>query len=126
MAEKLRQNHDARLVEALARGVNQTEAARLSGVSVRTIARRLGDPEFRNQVDEFRAQMLESASGRLADLLDRSISTLARLMADDAPPGVRLSAAKAAIEHAVRLREAFEIERRLRELENRLRQEDAT
>jgi hypothetical protein len=106
-----------RLIELLARGESQANAARQTGLSDRTIRRRLDDPAFRQQVDEFRAQMLESASGRLADLLDQALDTLADLMTHSGPPAVRLQAAKCVFESALKYREAASLEQRLLALE---------
>ena len=60
MAGKSRHNRDRIIVEALARGEGQTAAATLASCSVSTIRRRLDDAEFRERVERFRAEMLDS------------------------------------------------------------------
>ncbi len=113
---------NARLIELLARGVSQVDAARQTGISDRTVRRRLADPEFRRQVEKFRGTMVESAAGKLASLLDEAADTLQALMKPDVPAGIRLSAARAALEHCCRIRETVELERRVAELETHFSQ----
>ena len=72
MAGKPRRN-DEKLIDFLAAGRSNADAARLSGMSVRTVDRRMADSDFRHQLDTRRAEMLERGAARMADLVSRSI-----------------------------------------------------
>ena len=50
---------DEVLIEALGRGATQAEASKLAGCAVRTVARRLDDPQFVRRVDVFRDALVE-------------------------------------------------------------------
>ena len=118
MTAKTRQAQDDQLIELLAKGETLANASRLVGVSARTVRRRMDNPEFRRHVDEFRADMLTRAAGRLANVLDSAITTLADLLEPNVSPAIRLAAARAALEHCCRIRQSVELEQRLAELEN--------
>ena len=120
MAGKSRHNRDDAIVEALARGECQTATARQVGCSVTTIRRRLDDPAFRNRVERFRAEMLDAVAGKLGANVEQAVTTLTSLMAEAMPPVVRLGAARAVCDFALRIRESVTWERRLTALEERL------
>ncbi len=113
MAGKPRRN-DEKLIDFLAAGRSNADAARLSGMSV---DRRMADSDFRHQLDTRRAEMFERGAARMADLVSRSIDTLSELMERSKSESIRLSAAKSVIDGAIRLRELISIESRLAELE---------
>ena len=56
MAGKPRRN-DKTLIDLLAAGRSNADAARLSGMSVRTVDRRMADSDFRQRLDVRRAEM---------------------------------------------------------------------
>ena len=116
MVGKPRRN-DGALVDLLAAGRSNADAARLSGISVRTVNRRMADSDFRQRLDVRRAEMFERGAARMADLVSRSIDTLSELMEQSKSESIRLSAAKSVIDGAVRLRELISIESRLAEME---------
>ena len=119
MAGKSRHNRDRIIVEALARGEGQTTAATLAGCSVSTIRRRLHDAEFREQVERFRAEMLDEAAGKLGATVTKAVSTLESLLSSETPPAVRMASAKAIVEFALKTREILSWEKRLSDLEAR-------
>jgi len=119
MAGKSRHNSDLVIVEALSRGESQTAAATLAGCSVSTIRRRLDDAEFRGRVEKFRAEMLDSAAGKLGATVVKAVTTLESLLSSEIPPAVRMASAKALIEFSLRTREALSWEKRIAELEAR-------
>lgn len=86
MAAKSRHNRDQIIVEALARGEGQTAAATLAGCSVSTIRRRLEDAKFCEAIEKFRAEMLDSAAGKLGATITKAVSTLEGLLSSDTPP----------------------------------------
>ncbi len=119
MAGKSRHNRDRIIIEALARGEGQTSAATLAGCSVSTIRRRLDDAEFRERVEQFRAEMLDTAAGKLGSTVVKAVSTLESLLSSETPPAVRMASAKALVEFALRTREALSWEKRIADLEAR-------
>ena len=117
MAGKPRQT-DA-LLEALAAGCSQAEASRRTGLSTRTIARRLADESFKRQITAARDRMVDNAHGRIADVASKAVTTLEELLTDDSPT-IRLGAARAVLEGLTRLREGVELQRRLVAIEDAL------
>src|SRR2546430_29833 len=93
------------LILALAGGKTVAEAADATGLSERTIFRRLEDADFRRRVSQARGDMLARAVGRLADVSARAVKTLEALLEAEGE-FVRLNAAKAILETGNRLRES--------------------
>ena len=99
MTEKLsRYSREQALIDALAKGVNQTRAARESGYSVRTVRRKLEDSEFRQRVALQRKEMVRRATGSLAAAGASAVRTLLQLMAEGKSEQIRLSAARTVIQ----------------------------
>jgi hypothetical protein len=96
-----------------------TEAAALVGVSRRTASRRLLDPGFRARVQELRGGLIANAAGRLAAAMTQASDTLLALLGDG-DGKLRLGAARAVLEHGVRLRELADLTTRIDDLEHRL------
>ena len=116
MAPTGRRNADSLIVAALAAGNTQEQAATLAGVGVRTVARRVTEPDFRQAVLEARAGMIERATGRLAESTTRAAAALLALL-DDESATVRLSAARALLDTAGRYVEAGDTAERIARLE---------
>jgi hypothetical protein len=113
-----RQNADSALIVALASGATVHDASAAVGVAERTIYRRLEDAAFRRQVSDARSEMLMQAVGKLADASTNAVSTLGRLL-DAESESVQLGAARSILELGTKLREATELDQRLRDLEAR-------
>lgn len=107
------------LIEALARGATQTEAAALVGCCTRTVSRRLDDPVFARRVSEYRDAILESGAAKLGDLIARATGTLSELLTAEHPPQVRLGASRAVLDAALKLRETALLEKRIAILEGK-------
>ncbi len=116
MAEESRQPDETKLIEDLARGASNSEAARRSGVSVRTVHRRVLDPEFRSMVAEARREMIATATGRLASAAEGAVETLTLLLESESD-SVRLGASRAILDNLLRFRESEELSDRVRQLE---------
>jgi hypothetical protein len=114
-----RRKADAGLVMALACGASPEHAAQKAGVSVRTVQRRLAEPDFRAQVDEARAEMVRRVAGMLTAAGVASVKTFTTLQESAKSESVRLGAARAVIELGCKLREAAELVGRLAALEAR-------
>jgi len=108
---------DLAFLVAIARGETVRDAAREAGIGERTAWRRMADPEFRRRLSGVRADVLERATGRLADAGAEAAETLKALLKAESE-SVRLGAARAILELGSKLREAGELEERLRMLES--------
>jgi hypothetical protein len=120
MAGRGRENADEKILVALACGATVPKAAADAGVSTRTVERRLADPKFRARLHQLRGETLQRAGGMLTAATLKSVSTLVALQEANHPAAVRLGAARAVLDLALRLREQTELENRLTTLENRL------
>ena len=107
---------DLALSLALASGRTVREAAALAGLGERTATRRMSEPVFRRQIAELRTDMVQRALGRLADGMTEATDTLRELLTAK-NESVRLSAARTILELGQKLREAVEVDERLRALE---------
>lgn len=118
---KSRDAADDALALGLARGLTLSAAAEAAGISLRTASRRRSDAAFNARVRELRAEVVSRASGLLADGMAEASSVMRDLLKSENEP-VKLRAADLLLTHAVRVREAAELEERLAELEERLAQ----
>jgi hypothetical protein len=116
-----RELRDDVLVKELAVGHTQVEAAERAGVSPRTVARRLEDPEFRGRVRARRDERYAQSADRIVALLPDAVAAFTRVLAETADDAIRLRAAKNIVDAAGRLR-ALDVEGRLTEVETRLDQ----
>ena len=121
---KLRKADDPLLL-ALACGLSAEQAAKQAGVSVTTAYRRLDDAAFAARLGDLRAAMLARAAAMLTAAAVESVRTLADLLKPANAPATRLNAARAILEHGVKLRALVEVEARLRDLEDRVAQAPA-
>jgi hypothetical protein len=110
---------DLALLVALAGGSTLREAAHAAGLGERTVARRLADPDFRRRVRDVQAEMVGRALAKLTDGMAAAADTLRQLLRARSE-SVRLGAARALLELTGKVREAAELEQRLRALEERL------
>jgi transposase-like protein len=94
------------------------EAADACGVSESTLYRWRQEPEFQAIVDRVKNEALNTASNNLAALSAGAVEVLQNIAySETAPPAQRVSAARAMIETAFKLREQDEIIKRLDALE---------
>lgn len=101
------------LLVALACGSTVEAAAAKAGLHKRTVYRRLDDPDFRQQLQEFRVNMLERACAMLTASSMEAVKTLLTLMERSVPHTTRLGAARSVLEIGVKMRELLEVEQRL-------------
>jgi hypothetical protein len=118
MAASGRKSADAVLLAALAAGATVGQAAEQTGLSERTIHRRLADPAFKQRLAGIRADMVQRAVNRLTDASTEATDALRGLLRADSEM-VRLHAAKGVLELGAKLREHVEFEERLTALERR-------
>jgi hypothetical protein len=107
---------NAALIGALASGGSLAEAARRAHCSESTVARRLRDPVFQQQVADARRAVLAQALGILTDAATAAAQTLRALLDADAD-SIRLGAARAILDAAKQHVELDDIARRLEALE---------
>lgn len=114
-------------VSALAAGSTVPEAAAAAGVGYRTVARWRADPAFVAEVNAERRTMLDQAAGRLAGRMTAAADVLADIAEDDAhPAAVRVRAAVAVLDIAIKLGDALDLADRVAEVEAKLAALDAT
>jgi hypothetical protein len=109
-------NIESVAVASLAGGSTIRDTAKVCGCSEKTIARRLKQPEFQQQVREARAALIDQALDKLTVASTEAADTLRELL-KCAEPKVRLGAARTVIELGLKLRDAAEVEERIAQLE---------
>jgi len=103
---------------ALLSSKNVEEAARVVGVTPRTLYRWLNEPEFAAAYRAARRQAYGQSISRLQQGSTAAATTLLKVMVDIAtPPSTRVRAAEAVLNHAAKAIEIEDIDARLRELE---------
>lgn len=117
MAGSGRHKADDAMLMALACGATSEVAA---GVGVRTVTRRLTDPEFSRRLEQLKLGMFQRAAAMLTASSMESVKTLLELQKPAVPFAVRLGAARSALEIGAKFRETAELEKRLQALEEQL------
>jgi len=112
------QHGDELLLAALVKGLTQEQAGAVAGVSPRTVARRLADPQFASQLREARASIADACLGRLADAAGDAVETMRTVMNNSKSDNVKVTAARALLELFLRARQLQDVEGRLSEIEN--------
>jgi hypothetical protein len=125
LADKYVKKADTMLLLALACGATAEQAARQTGLTSRTVYRRLQEESFRKQIQEIRAEMVQRTAATLTAAGSESVKTLLALQQANVPAAVRLGAARAVLEIGLKLREAADLEQRLGALELLMAQSQA-
>jgi phage terminase small subunit len=111
----------AKFVEALVGGADVGAAAVAAGRSERTGRRWLCEPDVRAVLSEALAGRLRALNARRVDLASDALDVLAEVLKGAAiAPYVRVAAAKAVLDAALRLSEFTDIEARIAEIERRI------
>lgn len=105
---------------ALACGATSEVAAQKASVGVRTVTRRLADPEFCKRLEALKSSMFQRTAAMLTASSMESVKTLIELQKPAVPFAVRLGAARSALEIGARFRESAELEKRLQAVEEQL------
>jgi hypothetical protein len=116
MARAKKQTDEA-LLASLACGATVEQAARAAGMSPRTAHRRLKDPDFRQRLQDRRAEITQRTIGMLTAAGLESVKTLITLQTGTTPAAVRLGAARSVLELGIKLRENAELTERIAALE---------
>ena len=127
MTEIGRSQADRLLIATLVTGATQREAAEAAGCSERTVRRRLDNPDFRKALDQARGRLFERVLGRTIHHATMAADILAEIMTDpESRAAVRVSAARALLDSAMRYREVEELARRIEAIEEALEARSAT
>jgi hypothetical protein len=105
------------LVAALLAGKPVSEAAKLSGLSERTVSRRLADPAFQRLVSDARQQAIRRAVNVLVDGTTLAAATLRWLASNADQEHVKLAAARSILEYAFKGMETLDLAERIAALE---------
>jgi len=104
-------------IAALLTSKNKDAAAKAAGISPRTLRTYFNDQEFVNAYKKAFGSLIEDAARQAQQTISPALDTLYEIMQDpEGQQGTRVSAAKAALEYALRLTEANDIVQELREL----------
>ena len=120
MASGRKKKADDGLVLALACGASPEGAAQKTGLSLRTVYRRLAEPMFLQRVEQVRAEMARRTAGMFTAAGMGALKTFTTLQESASSEAVRLGAARAIIELGCKLRQAVEMNERMAALEARL------
>jgi hypothetical protein len=108
-------------IAALLREPTIHEAAEAVGIAPITLLRWLQVPTFRDSYRVARRQVVEVAIAQLQAATIEAVETLRKVMADDeAPASSRVSAARTALETAIRGIELLDLEARVERMERAL------
>lgn len=114
-------------IAALVSNPTVREASKVSGIPERTLWRYLGQEDFTTRLEEERSKLVSDATERLKSKLAAATSAIAEVMEDqDAPPQVRVNAARTILEFSLKYVEVSDIVRRLDELERQTAAENGT
>lgn len=121
MARKLTKQVERILLQTLACGATVETAARKAQVCERTVYRRLDRADFRRQLQEWRAEMVQRTAGMLTGAGMGSVKTLVDLQNDAAvAAAVRRRSARDVLELGLKYRETTDLEERLARVEAQL------
>ena len=104
-----------RALAALLTQPNKTSAAAAAGITDRTLRSYLADTEFQEACRRAFGSVVEDATRQAQQTLAPALSTLREIM--EIPAVARVSAAKAALEFALRLTETHDFATRLQAVE---------
>lgn len=106
------------ILEALLQTSTRTEAANVAGVNRETVAKLLARPDFREEYNRRREDMLQASCSALQSSMLTAVQVLADIMQDEeTPAGNRITAAKSVLEYGVKLTEQIDLLDRLGALE---------
>ena len=112
-----------RAIAALIRSPTKAEAAKAAGVGVSTLRRWLSEDEaFREAYQAALAELVQDAAAQSKQGLKQALDTIRNIMETGKNDAVRLSAARAAIDAALKIDERADIQMQLEELRREIDQ----
>ena len=93
------------LFQALLNGANVPCAAQMSGISERTVFRRMADPAFKQSLENARELVRDSILSRLIDAAGDAVDTLWHLQENE-DPRIRMAASKSLLDALIKMQNA--------------------
>jgi hypothetical protein len=115
-ADRRRAAQDEILIAALAAGESYSAAAKIAGITSRTVARRMADPAFASEVSRRRGQIVAELTGKLTTLGADAVEVLRDCLHAEKPSD-QIRAAHLILSLLAKFRSDSEHEARLTELE---------
>lgn len=107
-----------RALSALLTCANKAGAAKVAGISPRTLRTYLKDAEFQARYREAVKDLLEDSTRNAQKMIDPALYTLREVMRDhDQPGGVRVQASRAIIDSALKMTEQLDTAARIEKIE---------
>lgn len=107
-----------RFVAAVVATTTVREAARIAGVCERTALRYMRQQAVQAAIRTAQTDILRQGARRAVQAVGQAVASLEAILTDEAtPPGVRVSAARAILEHAPKLYETVDLAERVAALE---------
>lgn len=104
---------------ALLTAPNKVEAAKMAGVTTRTLQNYLSDPEFQVEYKKAFAGLVEGATRQAQQSLAPALATLREIAEDRGEAAqARVSAARSILEYGLKLTEQLDIIERIKALED--------
>ena len=117
LGTKLGRKKEAAILALLSQR-NVEEAARVGGISERTLYRWMQEPDFDGAYRAARRAAFSQSAARLQQMSSPAVTTLGKIMVDtSAPAASRVRAADSVLNHAAKAIEIEDIEARVSELE---------
>jgi hypothetical protein len=111
-------NKQEHAIAALLTQRNIEEAARATGIDVKTLLRWLAIPEFATAYRVARREAFSQSIARVQQAASAATTTLLKIMLDqNAPASCRVRAADSVLDHAIKAIELEDVEARIAELE---------
>ncbi len=105
-------------LQVLASGGNAAEAAVAAGVAVRTVERWITGKEFKKALSTTQTEVLNSIASKLVALAKTSVESLSEILSDkETSRSIKVRVAVAALEAAVKWRQAVALEERVAAVE---------
>lgn len=111
---------DEIIIDCRAHGESIPDTALRANCSVRTISRRLENPEIARRISARRAERVSEITGSLTDMSETALHTLRWLLTEATQESSRLKAAHMVLTMLMRYRAESDLEDRLAGIERRL------
>ena len=109
---------EGQFLAALLSSPTMAEAARRAGVSERSAARWMSDPEFKERLKAAQDEIVGHSLSRLKISISESLDVLRGIMNDGGEPtGARVTAARVVLDNAIKAIETVDIIQRIEALE---------
>jgi hypothetical protein len=108
---------DVAIIEAMAGGLNQREAAGVAHVHPKTVQRKLADPGFAVLVAQRRGERVREITGQLTGVAAEAIAVIREAMQPENSMRVRLGAAQLALRNLAAYQAASEADAQIAELQ---------